>query len=289
MEYFIFLFPISGVKTYIFLPPLVMLAISSIVSIGGVSGAFVLLPFQMSVLGYTNPGVTATNFIYNIISIPSGIYRYIKNKQISWTLFFTIMFGTLPGIFIGYYIRTKFLFEPARFKIFVGCILGILGIKTIHSGLTKNQGDDQRDGIVSIEKEKAGIFGCKIYTNNKVYKYSPYLLAIASFLVGIAGTAYGIGGGAIIAPFCVSILGLPVFLVSGAALFSTWINSVIAAMVYSFNSATTPDWLLGALFGIGGMIGIYTGTYIQRYVPDNMVKNILGIVLLFISSKYILF
>ncbi|MCD6439448.1 MAG: sulfite exporter TauE/SafE family protein, partial [Halomonas sp.] len=124
------------------------------------------------------------------------------------------------------------------------------------------QGNTQKDGIVSIKKEKAGIFECKIYTtNNKVYKYSPRLLGITSFVVGIIGTAYGIGGGAIIAPFCISVLGFPVFLVSGAALFSTWINSIIAAIVYSFNSNTTPDLLLGALFGVGGMIGIYIGTY----------------------------
>ena len=44
----------------------------------GVSGAFLLLPFQMSVLGFVAPGVTPTNLVYNIVAIPGGIYRYIQ-------------------------------------------------------------------------------------------------------------------------------------------------------------------------------------------------------------------
>lgn len=45
---------------------------------GGVSGAFLLLPFQMSFLGYVNPlGRSATNQLFNIVAIPSGVYRRV--------------------------------------------------------------------------------------------------------------------------------------------------------------------------------------------------------------------
>ena len=43
-------FPISGVTTNLLLPPLISLVISFFTSMGGISGAFLLLPFQMSVL-----------------------------------------------------------------------------------------------------------------------------------------------------------------------------------------------------------------------------------------------
>ncbi len=120
MELFWHHFPISGVETYLFIPPLVMLVISSLTSMAGVSGAFILLPFQMSVLEYTAPGVTATNFVYNIVAIPFGVYRHIKQKRLAWHLFFILMLGTLPGVFLGYYIRVVYLPDPARFKFFAG-------------------------------------------------------------------------------------------------------------------------------------------------------------------------
>ncbi|MHB8842578.1 MAG: hypothetical protein ACYC56_12485, partial [Candidatus Aquicultor sp.] len=46
-------FPVSGVKTYFFVPPLVALVVSFFTSMGGVSGAFLLLPFQVSFLNFT--------------------------------------------------------------------------------------------------------------------------------------------------------------------------------------------------------------------------------------------
>ncbi|MGD8493381.1 MAG: hypothetical protein PVH44_07220, partial [Desulfobacterales bacterium] len=58
-------FPLSGVETSILIPPLVAFGISFFTSMGGISGAFLLLPFQMSVLGFTSPSVTATKFLFN--------------------------------------------------------------------------------------------------------------------------------------------------------------------------------------------------------------------------------
>jgi uncharacterized membrane protein YfcA len=85
-----------------------------------------------------------------------------------------------------------------------------------------------------------------------------------AFIVGVIGGTYGIGGGAIIAPFCVAVFHLPVYTVAGAALMGTFITSVAGIVFYSVipsrnGLATAPDWLLGFLFGIGGFAGMYLG------------------------------
>jgi hypothetical protein len=41
----------------------------------GVSGAVLLLPFQVSVLGTPSPAVTPTNLLYNVLSTPGALYR----------------------------------------------------------------------------------------------------------------------------------------------------------------------------------------------------------------------
>jgi uncharacterized membrane protein YfcA len=105
MENLYWLFPVSGVKTYIFIPPLVAFVVSFFTSMGGVSGAFLLLPFQVSFLNFTSPSVSATNFVYNIVAIPSGVYRYLKEGRMAWPLTWVVIVGTLPGVFIGYYIH----------------------------------------------------------------------------------------------------------------------------------------------------------------------------------------
>jgi uncharacterized membrane protein YfcA len=77
---------------------------------------------------------------------------------------------------------------------------------------------------------------------------------LLAFVVGIIGGTYGIGGGAIIAPFCVAVFHLPVYTVAGAALLATFLTSVVGIFFYSVLPAnggvsTSPDWVLGFSLG----------------------------------------
>jgi uncharacterized protein len=42
----------------------------------GISGAVLLLPFQVTVLGTPSPSVTPTNLLYNVVATPGALYRY---------------------------------------------------------------------------------------------------------------------------------------------------------------------------------------------------------------------
>ena len=114
-----------------------------------------------------------------------------------------------------------------------------------------------------------------------------------SFVVGIIGGVYGIGGGAIIAPFFVSFFGLPVYTVAGAALMGTFVTSVAGVAFYQLiapfhpGMAIAPDWLLGFLFGSGGFAGMYCGARFQKFVPAKVIKWILVFCILVPALRYI--
>ena len=125
-------FETAGVEVAPWIPPLVALVVSFFTSMGGVSGAFLLLPFQMSFLNFTSPSVSATNFVFNIVAIPSGVYRYLKEGRMAWPLTWVVIIGTLPGVFIGYYLRVLYLPDPRTFKLFVGCVLLYIGTRLLY-------------------------------------------------------------------------------------------------------------------------------------------------------------
>jgi uncharacterized membrane protein YfcA len=102
-------FPVSGVECSPALPPLVAFAIACFTAPAGLSGAFLLLPFQISVLGFVTPGVVPTNLLYNAIAIPGGVYRYTRENRMMWRLALFIILGTLPGIFLGAHVRIRYL------------------------------------------------------------------------------------------------------------------------------------------------------------------------------------
>lgn len=286
-------FPISKVTTYIFIPPLVTFVLAFFGAMAGVTGAFLLLPFQMSVLGYTATGVSATNFLYNIVAIPGTVYRYTKEKRMNWPLAISIIIGCLPGIIIGYWLRITIFSTPKNFKPFVGLVLLYLAWR-IYKSLKNNKfsksllpSQEAVIRTISFTLKKA-----QYSFDNKIYSFNPWVIIIISFIVGIVGGAYGIGGGAIMAPFFITVLELPVHSIAGASLFGTLVSSVVGVIIYqlgigSCGIQTRPDYLLGVLFGVGGLVGGYLGAKMQRNIPDRPIKLGLLLVLIYVSSKYL--
>ena len=123
--------PVSGVEVAPWLQPLVAFLIASCTTSSGISGGVLLLPFQMSVLGFISPSVSPTNLIYNIGAIPGGLYRYIREGRMAWTLAWVTIAGTLPGIFAGALIRVNYLHDPGSFKVFAGLVLLYLGFRLL--------------------------------------------------------------------------------------------------------------------------------------------------------------
>jgi uncharacterized membrane protein YfcA len=286
---------------------------------GGVSGAFLLLPFQMSVLHYTAPSVSATNLVFNIVAIPSGVYRFIRDGRMAWPLTWVVVLGTLPGVFIGYYLRVMYLPDPKTFKLFAGCVLLYIGVRllldlsgkqTEKKNRMKALDEKFRERVSDMKQGRksrlaSGLPREAVVTTVSVsvstieyefwgerFSFSTVGMFLLAFVVGVIGGTYGIGGGAIIAPFCVAIFHLPVYTVAGAALMGTFITSVAGVVFYSVMQihglSTSPDWLLGSLFGAGGFIGIYLGARFQKYVPQKLIRLLLGIIILFIAANYII-
>lgn len=316
-------FPISGIDINPFIPPLVAFFVSCLTAPAGVSGAFLLLPFQMSVLHYTSPSVSPTNLVYNIVAIPGGLYRFIKERRMAWPLAWVIMAGTLPGVFLGSWVRIIYLPEPKNFKLFVGIVLLYLGIRLV-AELTGGPAKQKAQNRRLDEKFKEQVAQLKLHNNNKVaaglpaeavvttktfslkkieyefwgetYSFSTVTVFLLAVVVGLIGGIYGIGGGAIITPFCVSMLGLPVYTVAGAALCGTFLTSIAGVGFYAYLATTSigaaanvaPDLLLGALFGAGGLAGTYLGAYVQKYLRETVVKVIMAVLVMFLAVRYIL-
>ena len=289
-----FTFPVSGVETYWWLPGLVAVIISFFTSMGGLSGAFILMPFQVSILGFSSPAVSPTNLVYNIVAIPGGVYRFVREKRMIWPLVFIITAGTIPGLIFGAYLRVKFLTNPENFKLFVGLVLLYIVIK-LAKDIISNSKKIQGNGKFNVNLLHFNLKEIKFDFKGISYRISNVLVFLLVLVVGVIGGAYGIGGGAIIAPFLVAVFGLPVYSITGTALLSTFVSSVFGVAIYSYLlpmfapdlPAIKPDWLLGFSLGIGGFIGIYLGARFQRYFPPKFIKVVLLVSISIVVIKYV--
>ena len=228
--------------------------------------------------------------------------------------------GTLPGVFLGYYIRVLYLPDPKAFKFFVGLVLLYIGIRLVKDLLWKPKAKtagakslDERFKAKADEIKKAqsarlaaGIPADAVVKTISIdlkkieyefwgerFSFSTLGMFSLAVVVGIIGGAYGIGGGSIIAPFCVAVFHLPVYTIAGAALMGTFITSVAGGVFFSVIPAAggisaMPDWPLGILFGIGGFIGMYLGARAQKFIPQKFIKVMLSIVIVSLAIRYII-
>ena len=316
-------FPVSGIEVQPALPLVVAFVVSFFTSMGGVSGAFLLLPFQVSVLGFVSPAVSPTNLIFNIVAIPSGVYRYIREGRMAWPLTWVIILGTLPGVLIGALIRIKYLPNPRAFKLFVGCVLLYIGGRMLYE-LVQKKGvgkekikameekfkkrvaqmrQEQKAKVTSglpadavVKTVSASIRRIEYEFYGETYAFNTWVLLLLTFIVGIVGGTYGIGGGAIIAPFLITFYSLPVYTIAGSALMGTFLTSIVGVGIYTVIApiyahtglAIAPDWKLGILFGIGGFAGMYCGARAQKFVPGKVIRCILGLLITFLALRYVL-
>ncbi|MBF0125838.1 MAG: sulfite exporter TauE/SafE family protein [Magnetococcales bacterium] len=292
-------FPISGVQTWVLLPPLVAFVVSFFSSMVGISGAFLLLPFQMSVLHFTTPAVSSTNLVFNLIAIPGGLWRYIQEGRMAWPLTWIIGAGTLPGIGIGYYLRVFHLSDPKPFQLFVGCVLLYPGLRLLGSYRPWNTGPVLRTepqttpGNAVIRIRHFSPTRVEYEFRGETIRFRTLGMFLLALVVGVVGGIYGIGGGAIIAPFCVTFFRLPMHTIAGAALGATLLTSMAGVILYSLLPAppglpTHPDWALGALFGLGGVGGMYLGARCQKFISQKWLKRLLGLLLTLLAMRYIL-
>jgi uncharacterized membrane protein YfcA len=218
----------------------------------------------------------------------------MREGRMVWPLALAITLGTLPGVLVGYYIRVRFLPDPKAFKLFVGIILLYLGVRVIKKILQK-EGEravgpraDFKVSNVAYNLTRMGFD----FQERRV-EFSLAAIVALALIVGVIGGIYGIGGGAIIAPFCVAFLNIPVHTVAGAAMFGTFATSIVGVAIYSFvpfynGQPAPPDWLLGILFGFGGLLGMYLGASCQKFVPEKLIQAILALIIFTVSANYIL-
>jgi uncharacterized membrane protein YfcA len=205
--------------------------------------------------------------------------------------------GTLPGLVIGAIIRLKYLPDPRSFKLFAGMVLLYLGLRLVQDLARKNlvKPGDSTAGPRRITFEKLGLRQFMYDYNGQTYTVTTWPIVLISFVVGIVGGIYGIGGGAILSPYFVAIYQLPVHSLAGAMLLGTFLTSVVGVLIYILISplftpdgaVIMPDWLLGLSFGLGGALGVYAGARLQKFVPPRIIKIVLVIALVFIAARYI--
>lgn len=231
----------------------------------GVSGAFLLVPVQLSVLGVPAAQVAPTNLVFNIISIPGALARYRGRIPIDRRILWLLLAGSFPGVVIGAVLRTEVFTSDTAFVIIVAAVLGPIGLWLLFSKPLETHPD----------AEPA--------------RPNTAALLVLGLVTGVISGLYGIGGGVIFAPALV-MMGVAITLIAPVSLLVTMLVSVggiVAFLVLATPGVNTvPDWPLAAAMGAGGLAGAWVGAHYQPHISERHLRQLLGLLALALSIRY---
>jgi len=233
----------------------------------GVSGAVLLLPVQVSILGVPSPAVTPTNLLYNVFSTPGALTRFAREQRLRAPLTGLLVAGTLPGVVAGAIVRVRWLSSPHDFTLVAAGVLLPLGL-----WLASGSRPAPREQASATRRVRVWVWALAV-------------------VVGVVGGIYGIGGGSLLAPILIA-LGFSVYEVAPATLTATFLTSIAGIATYqvlqlSHGGAIAPEWVLGAFLGAGGFAGSYCGARLQSRLPERSLRRLLGCLACLVAARYI--
>ena len=293
---------LPGVDINLFLLIFIGLGAGILSGFAGVGGAFIVTP-ALIILGFPAYFAVGTGLAWVVgKSIIAAIgHRRLGNVDVKLGLVILIaaMGGMEVGVRILNWTRDAGLADEAVLSVSI-CLLLIVGSYTLLESIRRKR---HLDKMLEREEElppamRATSLSQKLQRINLPPRLhfarsditiSLWILLAIGFFIGMLAGIMGVGGGFIMVPALVYVVGLPSFIAVGTDLFQI----IFSAAYGSIRHAMSGNVIIFAAFimVIASSIGVQFGVLVTRYVRGVSVRIILGIsILLFaVGSVFKLF
>lgn len=113
---------------------------------------------------------------------------------------------------------------------------------------------------------------------------SPLAPAILGFLTGILTLLLGVGGGFVMVPAMIYLLGMPARVVVGTSLFQILFVTAATTLVHAVTTQSV-DIVLACLLLVGGTIGAQVGARLAVKMPAEWLRFILAAIVLAVAGR----
>lgn len=279
--------PIAEVSVNAFL----LLGLGGIVGIlsgmFGVGGGFLLTP-MLFFIGIPPAVAVATEANQIVASSFSGVLAHLRRKTVDFKMGIVLQVGGLIGAFFGIqlfnYLKAMGqvdLLVKLSYVLFLGIVGGLMFIESARA-MMKSRGGK----AASTRRKHNWVhnlpFKMKFRASGLYISAIPPVLV--GVLVGILAAIMGVGGGFIMVPAMIYILGMPTKVVVGTSLFQIIITTAFTTMMHATTNYTV-DIALALLLLIGGVIGAQIGTRIGVKMKAEQLRVLLSLMVLAVCIK----
>lgn len=279
--------PIAEVSVNAFL----LLGLGGIVGIlsgmFGVGGGFLMTPL-LFFIGIPPAVAVATEANQIVASSFSGVLAHVKRKSVDFRMGTVLLIGGLVGAALGVLVFNYLkslgqvdLLVKLCYVLFLGIIGALMFVESLNA-IRKSK----KPGKAPKRKQRGWMdalpFKMRFSTSGLYISVIPPL--IVGVCVGVLAAIMGVGGGFIMVPAMIYLLGMPTKVVVGTSLFQIIFVTAFTTLLHATTNYTV-DMVLAVLLLVGGVFGAQVGTRIGTKLKAEQLRILLAMMVLAVCGK----
>ena len=254
----------------------------------GVGGGFLITPL-LFFIGIPPAVAVATGANQVVASSVSGVLAQLKRKAVDFRMGGVLLAGGMAGSALGIWVFAL-LTRAGQVDLFVQIsyvmFLGIIGAMMLQESLRSLLRSRKSNGPVRRSHVHSWVHGLplkmKFRASGLYISVIPPLMVGA--VVGFLAAIMGVGGGFIMVPAMIYLLGMPTKVVIGTSLFQIIFVTAFTTLMHAVTSQTV-DMLLAVLLILGGVIGAQIGARVGLRLRAEQLRILLSLLVLAVAGK----
>ena len=279
-------FPIADVSVSFPLLMFLGFAVGVLSGLFGVGGGFLMTPI-LFFLGIPKLVATSTEAVQIAGSSLSGVLGHLKRNNVDLKVGIFIsgggLVGTSTGVLLTRWLRATGQVDAVieiTYVVFLGFIGALMLIESLSSRVRSRHGLKRRS--------HRHTFLHRLPWRVKFPRSNLYMSGILplglGFVVGILTALLGIGGGFIMVPAMIYVLGMPTLVVIGTSLFTVIFLTASVVLQQSLVNVSV-DILLALCLMVGGVVGAQLGVRFAIRLPAQNLRIWLALLVLAVCLK----
>ena len=284
--------PIAEMNVNILLIILLGIMVGGLTGLFGVGGGFLMTPLLIF-LGIPPTVAVGTEAPHVLASSLSGAIAHWRRKNVDIKMGIFLLVGGIAGSVVGVNLF-KILREFGQIDVIIQFLflifLGLIGFSMLFESAKTTIKKYRTTSLIRTKlHQHSWIHGLPFkmrFHRSKLY-ISTIPPVIIGFFVGILSAMMGVGGGFIMIPAMVYILGMSTNVVVGTSLFQIIFVTANSTFFQSYLNQTV-DVVLASLMILGGVIGAQVGARLGSTFKSEYLRGVLAILVLAVCIKIFL-
>ena len=253
----------------------------------GVGGGFLMTPLLIF-LGITPPVAVGTEANQIVAASVSGVLAHWRRGNVDFKMGAVLLIGGLVGSTFGVWLFSVLrelgqidLVIRLSYVVFLGGVGAMMMVESLRA-LRRSRTQAGR-GKLHQHNFLHGLPFKMRFRKSKLY-ISALLPLMVGVIVGVLAAIMGVGGGFIMVPAMIYLLGMPTTVVVGTSLFQIiFVTANTTFLQATFNQ--TVDVVLAFLLLVGGVIGAQLGTKLGARLKGEQLRGLLALIVLVVCGK----